>query len=81
MAKYTNRGGRTVDLDPNKPDTIARVDAGELTPIAAVPKEEIVGEDTPGPDKKELTAKYIAKFDKKPFAGWNAEKLQEKLNQ
>ena len=32
-------------------------------------------------DVKELRAEYEAKFDKKPFAGWDAKKLKEKINE
>lgn len=86
MAKYTNRAGRILDLNPNSNDTIMRVESGEMIPAVVTPEKEVIKEKaqvvTPTVlDKKELTAKYIAKFEKKPFAGWSAEKLQEKLNQ
>ena len=91
MAKYRNRGGRIVTLDPNNRDVIHAVAEKEYflieeekkeipTPVKkVVEKPVIVKEDKL--DKKELTIDYVNKFNKKPFPGWSAEILRDKIGE
>ena len=88
MALYKNRGGRVLNLDQHSPVIIRRIAAGELTlvkkekrEVVQLKKKEVKVAKVEIESKKELTDKYIEKFGKKPFAGWNETKLQEKINE
>lgn len=77
MAKYINRYGIVHDLNPGSLVDARRIKEGEFTPYTSLEKKEEVKKDAN--IKAELTEKYLAKFGKKPFAGWDEDKLREKL--
>jgi hypothetical protein len=86
MDFYKNRGGRIVTLDTNSKEIIEAIAAGEFTliedekPVAkACVKKACAEKVIPPMDKEALTVLYKDKFGKRPFAGWDAKKLTEKL--
>jgi len=83
MDFYKNRGGRIVTLNTNSKEVIEAIKAGEFTlvedvAVVTAPVKKVAVAPVKL-DKKELTAEYVLRFGKRPFAGWSAEKLTEKL--
>jgi len=83
MTLYKNRAGREINLDQHSPDVIRRIAAGELTMVKGTAKVAAAPVVIAAPKveecKKELTEKYKEVFGKRPFAGWDVDKLKEKL--
>jgi len=87
MDFYKNRGGRIVTLNTNSKEIIEAIKAGEFTLVEEVAEAPVAKEcvkkvaDAPikKVDKKALVKEYVEKFGKRPFAGWSADKLAEKL--